>query len=86
MIDNEMEIFTAAQARSAGLIDAVKRGETVVAGSYVLTADGLKFNQRAFAFKDRFGTLRVGRFKDERELLEVGNVDSKNEQERIDFI
>lgn len=85
MIDNEMETFTAAEARATGLIDAIERGETVVEGYYTLTAGGLQFNQRAFVFKDKLGNLRVGRFKDDKELLEIGNANS-DEQERIDCI
>ena len=82
MIDNEMETFTAAEARSAGLIESIKRGETIVEGYYTLTAKGLMFNQRAFVFKDKLGNLRVGRFKDDRELLEIGN-ENTDESEHI---
>ena len=85
MIDNEIEIFTAAEARESGLIEAIRLGACKVEGTYELTADGLRFNQRAFVFKDKYGTLRVGRFKDDRALLEVGNV-YPNEQEAIRFI
>ena len=85
MIDKEMETFTASEAKDAGLIEAIERGETVVEGYYTLMAGGLQFNQRAFVFKDKLGNLRVGRFKDGKELLEMGNANS-DKQERIDCI
>lgn len=86
MIDNTIEIFTAAEAREAGLLEALRLGACKVEGTYELAADGLRFNQRAFVFKDKFGTLRVGRFKDDRELLEVGGNDYPHEQDAIRFI
>lgn len=85
MVDNELELFTAAEARAAGLFDALARGETKVEGNYELTAGGIKFKQRAFVFKDKTGALRVGRFKDAHELLEAGNA-NPHEQKGIDFI
>ena len=63
MIDLEFEQFTAQSAVDAGLIEAVKRGETKITGSYELTADGfLNYEQNNFVFKDKFGNLRCGRF------------------------
>ena len=73
MIDNQIETFTATEARESGLLEAIRHGTAKVEGTYELTAEGLKFNQRAFVFKDKFGTLRVGRFADERALMEVGD-------------
>lgn len=63
MIDLQVELFTAQAAVEAGLIDAIKRGETKITGSYEFTRDGfLNFEQRNFVFKDKFGNLRCGKF------------------------
>lgn len=71
MIDIESERFTAADAVAAGLIDAVKRGETVIEGSYAVDKDGaIEFRQRNFTFTDKTGGLRTGRFDDTGELLD----------------
>lgn len=63
MKDLQIELFTAQTAVDAGLIEAIKRGETKITGSYELTADGfLQYEQNNFIFKDKFGNLRCGRF------------------------
>lgn len=69
MVDIEVEKFTAATALSAGLGDAIKRGETNVEGHYKASKDsGVTFTQRIFTFTDRMGTLRSGRFESPTEL------------------
>ena len=70
MIDVEIENFTAEEAIQAGLIDAVKRGDTIIEGYYELKKDGvLEFRQRNFTFTDKSGGLRVGRFADTYQLM-----------------
>ena len=70
MIDNEIENFTATGAIEAGLINAVKRGETMIRGSYVLKDDGfIQLEPRNFCFTDKQGGLRVGKFADTAELI-----------------
>ena len=70
MISIEAEGFTAKEAIEAGLIEAIKRGETKIEGSYKITEDGyLVFKQRNFTFTDKSGNLRVGKFFDDYELL-----------------
>ncbi len=70
MIDNEIEKFTATGAIEAGLIDAIQRGETIVAGHYEISDDGyLTLRQRNFAFTDKSGGLRVGKFADSYQLM-----------------
>lgn len=70
MIDIETEKFTAEDAINAGLIDAVKNGETAIEGSYIVGKDGIiEFRQRNFTFKDKNGNLRTGKFDDAGELL-----------------
>lgn len=65
MTDLKLEIFTAQEAADAGLIEAIKRGETKITGSYELTADGfLIYEQNNFLFTDKTGKLRCGRFVD----------------------
>ena len=65
MHDLKFEQFTAQSAVVAGLIEAIKRGETKITGSYELTADGfLIFAQNNFSFIDKSGKLRLGRFAD----------------------
>ena len=71
MIDIESERFTAADAVDAGLIDAVKRGETVIEGSYAVGKDGvIELRQRNFTFTDKTGRLRTGRFVNTSEMLD----------------
>ena len=84
LIDNELETFTAAKAVAAGLLDAIKNGTAVVEGSYRITSAGAEINQRAFVFKDRWGGLRVGRFKTMTDLLEVLRIANKDESAGID--
>lgn len=65
MIDLQVELFTAQTAVDAGLIEAIKRGEAKINGSYELTSDGfLQYEQNNFLFKDKFGNLRAGKFID----------------------
>lgn len=71
MITNELEYFTAKQAVDEGLYEAIKRGETVVAGYYEYGKDGeLDFKQQNFVFKDKSGTLRIGKFHNADNVLE----------------
>ena len=59
----QVELFTTQTAVDAGLIEAVKRGEAKINGSYELTPDGfLLYRQNNFIFTDKFGNLRCGRF------------------------
>ena len=69
MIDTQLEKFTSAAAVDAGLIDAIKRGEAKVSGTYELLPEGgIKFEQNNFLFKDKWGVLRVGSFANADEL------------------
>ncbi len=69
MIDIETEKFTAEDAIDSGLIDAVRRGETVIEGSYIVGKDGIiEFRQRNFTFRDKSGNLRTGKFADTGEM------------------
>ena len=70
MVDCEVEKFTAESATTAGLIEAIKRGETIIQGSYILADDGfIQLRQRNFTFTDKQGGLRVGKFADTAELI-----------------
>ena len=65
MINFKEELFTAQTAVDAGLIEAIKRGEVKITGSYELTPDGfLLYQQNNFVFTDKFGNLRCGKFKE----------------------
>lgn len=68
MIDTQAENFTAKEAIETGLIEAIKNGETKVAGSFTLDKNGLKVNQQKFCFKDKYGYLVVGKFVNDNEL------------------
>lgn len=68
MIDTSVENFTALEAVETGLIDAIKRGETKVAGSFSIDKNGLKVNKQKFCFRDKFGSLVVGKFVSDDEL------------------
>lgn len=71
MIDTKTEKFLANIAISAGLPEAIKRGETVVEGSYSIDKNGsIAFKQKNFVFKDKDGNLRTGKFADSEELLD----------------
>lgn len=71
MITNELEYFTAKQAVDEGLCEAIKHGETVVAGYYEYGKGGeLDFKQQNFVFKDKNGTLRIGKFYNADNVLE----------------
>lgn len=70
MVDIEVEKFTAMEAIDAGLIDAVKRGETLIEGYYEISRDGyFEFKQRNFTFTDTAGGLRAGKFVNNYELM-----------------
>lgn len=70
MIDVQLEEMTAAEAIDAGLVEAIERGEAKVSGKYELTQDGeIEFEQNNFMFKDKNNVLRVGKFKDDVELV-----------------
>ena len=71
MLDFKVEKFSATGAIDAGLIDAIRRGETVVEGYYDVSSDGfLEFRQRNFIFTDKFNNLRFGKFSDNYQLME----------------
>ena len=60
----QVEIFTAESAIEAGLIEAVRSGETKISGSYEMNRDGvIEFKQNKFTFIDKNGKLRCGKFK-----------------------
>ena len=66
MITLELEYFTVEDAIDAGLVDAIRRGETKLGGRYECDTDGrVVFKQQKFAFNDKRGNLRVGRFVDD---------------------
>lgn len=62
MIMADTEYFTAEEAAKAGLISAIENRTAKVEGYYELTSDGIKFQQKKFAFFDIFNNLRVGYF------------------------
>ena len=72
MILTETEVFTAEEAVKAGAADAINAGSTEIAGYYELTPDGIKFQQKKFAFHDKCNNLRVGIFATDEELLTFG--------------
>ncbi len=75
MIDCKIENFTAIGAVEAGLIEAVKRGETIIEGHYEISTDGLiEFKQRNFAFTDKNGKLRVGKFFDKNQIMKFSTL------------
>ena len=69
MIQLENEKFTATDAVNAGLIDAIKNGETRLECHVEINRGELIFDQRAFTFTDKNGNLRSGKFKDNSELV-----------------
>ena len=70
MIDTQLEEFTAAEAIVAGLVEAIKDGSAKVSGTYEVTPNGtVEYNQNNFVFKDKYGALRVGNFKNQYELI-----------------
>lgn len=69
MILTETEIFTAEEAVKAGVADAVTKGSTQVEGYYELTPEGIKFQQKKFAFRDKYDNLRVGVFASKQDLM-----------------
>lgn len=91
MIDTEVEKFTSTEAISAGLIEAVQRGDCVISGCYSLSDDGyLSFKQNNFVFTDKYGGLRVGKFADNYQLMEFCEEFSKlhniDEVDGVDYI
>ena len=68
MIDTSVENFTADEAIETGLIEAIKCGETKVAGSFSLDKNGLKINQQKFCFKGSDGFFCAGKFVSNDEL------------------
>lgn len=71
MIDIKTEFFTAKSAIDAGVLDAVKRREIKIQGSYELTSDGfLNFKQQKFIFTDKNGKTRCGEFHSSVDLIE----------------
>lgn len=73
MIEGKAELFTAREAKDAGLLDAIKNGTAKVEGHYTVTADGkLKFRQQVFTFSDKFGNWSFGKFVTDEELLKFG--------------
>lgn len=73
MIEGNAELFTAEEAKDAGLLDAIKKGKAKVEGHYTVTADGkIKFRQQVFTFSDKFGNWSFGKFVTDDELLKFG--------------
>lgn len=73
MIEGNAELFTAEEAKDAGLLDAIKKGKAKVEGHYTVTADGnIKFRQQIFTFSDKFGNWSFGKFVTDDELLKFG--------------
>ena len=84
MIDTELEEFTAAEAINAGLVDAIKDGSAKVSGTYELKPNGVvEFNQNNFVFNDKFGGLRIGKFKSNSQLKVFLNVGSMQIQQEM---
>lgn len=74
MIDTELELFTVNEAIDAGLINAVQIGATKIYGTFTVDKNGsLTLDQNNFVFKDKFGNLRVGRFKNSKELMDFAD-------------
>ena len=69
MIQTQTEKFTAREAVNAGLIEAIKRGETKLECHVAVEKGDLNFNQRNFTFTDKNNEVRTGRFKDDSELV-----------------
>lgn len=69
MVDTKLEDFSANEAVDVGWIDAILNDTAKVSGTYELTENGVEYDQNNFAFKDKWGELRIGRFKDTAELL-----------------
>ena len=73
MIDRNVEMLTAQEAKEAGLLESIKRGEAKVEGHYSITPEGkLKFKQTTFTFTDSTGNWSFGRFANDDELLRFG--------------
>ena len=69
MIQTQSEMFSAMDAVNAGLIDAIKNGETRLECHVEINRGELIFDQRTFTFTDKDGNLRSGKFKDDSELV-----------------
>ena len=63
------ENFSAKDAVNAGLIDAIKNGETRLECHVEINKGELIFDQSIFTFTDKDGNLRSGKFKDDFELV-----------------
>lgn len=70
MNDTTWEKFTAQEAISSGLAEAIKRGEVTLSGSYELKDAGMTYKQAKFSFMDSAGKLRSGWFENSAELQE----------------
>ena len=69
--DMVLEEFTADEVEDLGLGEAIKQGAAKISGTYELSKDGERiFTQNNFLFRDKYGTLRLGRFKSTNELLQ----------------
>lgn len=69
MILTETEVFTAEEAVKAGVADAVAADATQIEGYFELTQEGIQFQQKKFAFRDKYNNLRVGIFATDKDLL-----------------
>lgn len=81
MLNIEVEELTAKEAEDLGLIDAIKRGELEVEGSYKLTSNGdIIFNQRNFIFKDKIGNNHCAKFATDLDIVDFWELFTKNEE------
>lgn len=70
MIDKEVENFSADEAVEAGLIDALKNGDTKIEGFYSIGKEcKVDFHQKKFFFTDKNNEVRLAKFADNVELL-----------------
>lgn len=70
MVDVKIEDFTAEQAKELGLVDAIKRGEVKITGTYEIKQDGeFCVDQNNFVFTDKFGKLRAGKFETNTDVI-----------------
>ena len=80
MLNIEVEELTAQEAADLGLIDAIKRGELEVEGSYKLTTSGdIVFNQKKFIFKDKTGNNHCGKFATDLDIVDFWELFTKSE-------
>lgn len=69
MINNKTEVYTAKEAFSKKLVDAIKEGAAKVEVNIILNRNGVEFYCRNFTFNDRYDLLHVGRFDNLEEFL-----------------